>query len=81
MSFIDENPQCCTYTEEPASEEVVGMGVGDVSQCEVIDCIYNEGEKCVAQLITVSSLQHGAQCATYKTSIDGLALEAIESSR
>ncbi|MGH2414074.1 MAG: DUF1540 domain-containing protein [Microcystaceae cyanobacterium] len=67
LSFIDEFPQCYTYTEEPASEELVGMGVGDVSQCDVIDCIYNEGQKCVAQLITVSYLHNVAQCSTYKS--------------
>lgn len=78
IDVINELAQCLTYTEESAaSSELVEMEVGDVSQCEAIDCIYNEGEQCKARLITVSYLQNVAQCATYKTSIDPLTDEAV----
>lgn len=39
-----------------------------VSQCDVIDCTYNEGQRCIAVEITVSFKDGVAQCATYTAS-------------
>ncbi len=44
------------------------VGVGDVSQCDVFDCTYNEGQRCTAEPITFTFGNDTAQCATYTTS-------------
>ena len=73
VSFEDELAKCFTYTtsdtEEPvASLSVSVVGAGDVSQCDVVDCTYNEGQRCTAESITVTLGNDTAQCATYTTS-------------
>lgn len=65
VTFDDELPKCYTYTKEPESLKPVVMGAGDVSQCDVIDCTYNEGQRCTAESITVTFRDDTAQCATY----------------
>jgi hypothetical protein len=66
VTFVDALAQCYTYTtEEPTSSVQVGMGAGDVSECDVIDCTYNEGQRCTADSITVTFVDDKAQCATY----------------
>lgn len=65
VTFVDALPKCYTYTKEPESLAPVVTGAGDVSQCDVIDCTYNEGQRCIADEITVSFKSGVAQCATY----------------
>ncbi len=73
VSFEDELAKCFTYTtsdtEEPvASLSVSVVGAGDVSQCDVFDCTYNEGQRCTAEEVSVTFGNDTAQCATYTTS-------------
>ncbi len=73
VSFEDELAKCFTYTtsdtEEPvASLSVSLVGAGDVFQCDVFDCTYNEGQRCTAKSITITFRNNTAQCATYTTS-------------
>lgn len=65
ITFASELAQCYTYTEEPERVEVVRIEVGDVSQCDAIDCTYNVGQKCMAETIVVSHPDEPARCATY----------------
>ena len=69
VTFDNNLPQCYTYTTsepEPGASPSVGVvGAGDVSQCDVIDCTYNEGQRCMAESITVTFGEDMAQCATY----------------
>ena len=70
ITFQDNLPQCYTYTtlesEDPKASASAGVvGVGDVSQCDVIDCTFNEGQRCTAESITVTFEENTAQCATY----------------
>ena len=72
VSFEDEMAKCFTYTtsdiEEPvASLSVSVEGAGDVSQCDVVDCTYNEAQRCTAETISVTFGNDTAQCATYTT--------------
>jgi hypothetical protein len=72
VTFLDDLAQCYTYTtEEPSSSVQVARGAGDVSQCDLIDCTYNEGQRCIADSITVNLLDSVAQCATYTTTSSG----------
>lgn len=68
VSFMDKLAQCYTYTEQPVLSKQVRKGVGDVSQCDVIDCNYNEGQRCIAKTIAVTYQDDIAQCATYTVS-------------
>lgn len=72
ITFEDNLAQCYTYTQEPVSLEQVAMGVGDVSQCDVIDCTYNVGQGCKAQTITVTSVDSVPVCYTYTTSSEAI---------
>lgn len=65
ITFALDLAQCYTYTEEPEQAEVVGIEVGDVSQCDVIDCNYNTGQKCMAETIIVNYPNNVASCVTY----------------
>ncbi len=69
VTFEDEVAKCFTYTlsdtEDPVSSLPGGIRAGDVSQCDVIDCTYNEGQRCTAAEITVTFIESTAQCATY----------------
>jgi len=66
VTFSDDLAQCYTYTTEERSFSVqVSKGAGDVSQCDVIDCLYNEGQRCTAETIAVTFMKGTAQCATY----------------
>ena len=72
VSFEDELAKCFTYTtsdtEEPVASLLVSVvGVGDVSQCDVFDCTYNEGQRCTAESIIVTFANDTTQCATYTT--------------
>ena len=56
---------CYSFTTEiqqtaPGLEEV-----GQVAQCSVIDCFYNEVQSCVAKAIKVSFASGIAQCNNY----------------
>lgn len=76
VSFMDELAQCYTYTQEPVTTLQVTVGVGDVSQCDVIDCTYNVGQGCKAETIAVNFVDGVAQCATYTVSsqVNGAAM-------
>jgi hypothetical protein len=63
--FLDDLAQCYTYTILDKEELPGGVGAGDVSECDVIDCTYNEGQRCIADSITVTFVDDKAQCATY----------------
>jgi len=65
ISFMDALAQCYTYTQEPESSARFEVGAGDVSQCDVIDCTYNIGQGCKAEMIAVTFGDGVAQCATY----------------
>lgn len=67
VAFIDNLVQCYTYTEESISSEQVSLGAGAVSQCDVIDCTHNTGQRCVAAEISVAVVDNVAQCVTYTT--------------
>lgn len=67
VSFMDALAQCYTYTQEPDPVVQMGVGAGDVSQCDVIDCKYNVGQGCKAEAIAVTFVDEVAQCATYTT--------------
>jgi hypothetical protein len=66
VTFSDALAQCYTYTTEERSFSLqVSKGAGDVSQCDVIDCLYNEGQRCRAETIAVTFMKGTAQYATY----------------
>jgi hypothetical protein len=65
VTFVDELAECYTYTEEPERVKQVGIEVGEVSQCDVIDCTHNQGERCMAETIIVAYLDDVARCVTY----------------
>ncbi len=67
ITFEDNLAKCYTYTQEPVTTMQVAMGVGDVSQCDVIDCTYNVGQGCKAETITVTIVDGVAVCYTYTT--------------
>lgn len=78
ITFVDESAECYTYTEEPDQVEQVRIEVGEVSQCDVIDCTYNHGQRCMAELIIVNNLNSLAQCITYaKTDLESSLKKSI----
>lgn len=68
VSFMNARAMCYTYTQEPDTTVHMGVGAGDVSQCDVIDCTYNVGQGCKAETIAVNFVEGVAQCATYTVS-------------
>ncbi len=66
ITFASQLALCDTYTEEPEQVKQVRIEVGDVSQCDVIDCIYNQGQRCMVEFITVNFSDSMARCATYQ---------------
>lgn len=65
VTFRDTLAECYTYTQEPDSVKQVGVEVGEVSQCDVIDCIYNQAQRCLAETIVVNYLDDVPVCGTY----------------
>ena len=67
VTFMDTLAQCYTYTQVQDPLVRVEVGAGDVSQCDVIDCTYNVGQGCKAEMIAVTFGDNVPQCATYTT--------------
>ncbi|GFE68885.1 DUF1540 domain-containing protein [Chroococcus sp. FPU101] len=65
VTFENKLAECYTYTQEPEKVKQVEIEVGEVSQCDVIDCTYNHGQKCMAETINVTYLDNVARCVTY----------------
>lgn len=68
FNVVEENANCYTYTTKP-KEPVPGVeGAGQVAQCSVIDCFYNEVQACLADTISVSFSDGIAKCNNYVVS-------------
>ena len=66
FNAVEEQANCYTYTTEDLEQTTSGVEeAGQVAQCSVIDCVYNEVQACVADSITVS-FDNIAQCNDYK---------------
>ncbi|PSF37327.1 hypothetical protein C7H19_11070 [Aphanothece hegewaldii CCALA 016] len=65
VTFENGLAECYTYTQKKRKVKQVGIEVGEVSQCDVIDCTYNHGQKCMAETIIVITLDDVARCVTY----------------
>lgn len=66
FNVVEEQANCYTYTTEDLQQSASEVEeAGQVAQCSVIDCVYNEVQACVADSITVS-FSNIAQCNDYK---------------
>ena len=55
FNVIERQANCYTYTTENSQSATPGaQEAGQVAQCSVIDCIYNEVQACIADSISVS---------------------------
>ena len=71
FNVVEGQASCYTYTTDDiqqAASEV--KEAGQVAQCSVIDCAYNEVQACIADSITVSVSDNMAKCNDYKISDD-----------
>ena len=66
FNFVNEQAHCYSYTTEELQETVSGLKqAGQVAQCSVIDCVYNEVQACVADSIMVSVSDDVVKCDRY----------------
>lgn len=71
VNFLARKANCSTYTTDTDNPQQTASGrkeAGQVAQCSVMDCFYNEAEACVADSITVSFLDGVAKCDRYVVS-------------
>ncbi len=70
VNFLAGKANCSTYTAEADNQQQTASGIeaGQVAQCSVMDCFYNEAEACVADSIIVSFLNGVAKCDRYVVS-------------
>lgn len=66
FNVLEEQANCYTYTTKNLQPTTPGeQKAGQVAQCSVIDCIYNEVQACIADSITVSGEDNIAKCNEY----------------
>lgn len=66
FNFVEKQAHCYSYTTEKPQKTVSGsQEVGQVAQCSVIDCVYNEVQACVADSITVLVSDGVVKCDRY----------------
>ncbi len=70
VNFLAGKANCSTYTTDVDNQQQNASGIeaGQVAQCSVIDCFYNEAEACVVDSITVSFLDSVSKCDRYVVS-------------
>ena len=67
FNVVEGQANCYTYTTDDIEQDVSQIEeAGQVAQCSVIDCVYNEVQACVADSITVSVSDNIAKCNDYK---------------
>ncbi|MBE9043843.1 DUF1540 domain-containing protein [Pleurocapsales cyanobacterium LEGE 10410] len=64
FNVLAEQANCYNYTSD-TQQTLETKEAGQVAQCSVIDCFYNEVQGCVADSITVSLTDGIAKCDTY----------------
>ena len=68
FNFVEGKANCYTYTTD-SSQEISGVqNAGQVAQCSVVDCSYNEVQACVSDSISVSFSDGIAKCNQYVVS-------------
>ena len=66
FNFVEGKANCYTYTTESVRETDSGaQNAGQVAQCSVIDCVYNEVQACVSDSISLSFSDGIAKCNQY----------------
>ena len=66
FNSVEGKANCYTYTTDRSPQTDSGAkGAGQVAQCSVIDCRYNEVQACVADSIDVSFSDGIAKCDRY----------------
>ncbi len=71
FNFVEGKANCYTYTTESLQKTDSGaQNAGQVAQCSVIDCFYNEVQACVSDSIGVSFSDGIAKCNQYVVSDD-----------
>ena len=65
FNVVEEKAHCYSYTTDKPQNASGLEESGQVAQCSVIDCFYNEVQGCVADAIAVSFSQGIAQCDNY----------------
>ena len=68
FNFVDERANCYSYTTKKPQTVSGSKEAGQVAQCSVIDCVYNEVQACVADSITVLVSDGIAKCDRYVVS-------------
>ena len=64
FNVLEDRANCYTYTTDTQKDSDL-KEAGQVAQCSVIDCFYNEVQGCVADSITVSFTDGIAKCDMY----------------
>lgn len=64
FDVVEDKANCYTYTTNTEKDSDL-KEAGQVAQCSVIDCFYNEVQGCVADSITVSFSEGIAKCDNY----------------
>lgn len=71
FNVVEGKANCYSYTTDSPQETNLGAeGAGQVAQCSVIDCVYNEVQACVSDSISVSFSEGIAKCNQYVVSED-----------
>ena len=71
FNSVEDKASCYSYTTESPQQTNSGtQNAGQVAQCSVIDCFYNEVQACVADSISVSFSNGIAKCNQYVLSDD-----------
>ena len=71
FNSVEGKANCFSYTTDSPQQTAPGAkGAGQVAQCSVIDCFYNEVQACVSDSISVSFSDGIAKCNQYVVSDD-----------
>ena len=71
FNFVEGKANCYSYTtDSPQQTNSGAQNAGQVAQCSVIDCFYNEVQACVADSVSVTFSDGIAKCDRYVVSDD-----------
>ena len=71
FNSVEDKANCYSYTtDSPEQTDLGAQNAGQVAQCSVIDCFYNEVQACIADSIAVSFSDGIAKCNQYVLSDD-----------
>ena len=65
FNFVEGQANCYTYTTDSSQQKSGAQNAGQVAQCSVIDCVYNEVQACVSDAISLSFSDGIAKCNQY----------------